>query len=77
VERVSLPTARVAQLATGVVEHAVAIELVVGVELALVSSAIAEGVLSVGLAVEIVSVEGCGRVGGWLGLGRWVRLMLE
>lgn len=53
-ELVGLPAAGVAQFAVGVVEHAVALELVVPIELPFVLGSVGEEVLSVGLAAEVL-----------------------
>jgi hypothetical protein len=63
VEGVAFPATGVAELSVWVVEDAVAVELVVGVELALVACAVVEEVFAVGLVVEDVGGEGVGEGG--------------
>jgi hypothetical protein len=75
-EGVCLPTSRVAKFPAGVVQHPIAIELILGIELSLILGAIAEEMLSVILGAEVVSgeVAGGGIVWGLRGVG--MRLFL-
>jgi hypothetical protein len=68
-EGIGLPTTRVAKLSTWIVQHPIAIELVLGIKFALILGAIAEEVLSIILRAEVVGGEVAGgRIGLQWGL---------
>lgn len=56
-ERIGLPTARIAKFPTWVIKHSIAIELVFGVEFALILGAIAKEVLSIIIGAEVIGGE--------------------